>query len=225
MAEDPRNIGFVCDEHAPKPDPRYLELPPTYFIGKHVKLAFQTGGAIEHMWVKVQSLCEDDEELVGMLDNDPVDVDYTHGDFVAFNRDVIEDVFWESVQKNPSTLMTDEVLMRGLATFEALRRLGFASDDIYYTMTPPSQGDFFVIILKTQSKQFVVTVGETDRDTFVERWIDAGRWWNNASSAEMDFVWQRWRPPEEIVLALLARGFVFPKSELPQHLRNPHLPL
>lgn len=129
--------------------------------------------------------------------------------------------FTEAVQKNPSSLLTDEVFMRGLATFEALRRLGFASDDIYYAMTPDFQGDYFIIILKTQDKEFVITVGETDRDTFVDRWANAGIWWNNASVDEMDYVWQRWRPPNALIAALLAKGFIFPKSSLPLHLRNP----
>lgn len=224
MAEDPRNWGFVCDKHAPKPDPRFLELPPEYFIGKHVKLGFLTEDGLdtEHMWVEVKSLCdENDEELVGMLDNDPVKVDYTYGELIAFSRDEIEAVYWEGVQTNPPSLLTDEVLMKGLATFEALRRLGFESDDIYYAMTPGFQGDYFVVQLKTQGKEFTITVGEVDRTTWVERWTDAGNWWNNATDTEMDYVWQRWRPPNELIAALLAKGFVFPYSTLPTTLLNP----
>ena len=127
-----------------------------------------------------------------------------------------------SAKKNPPTsLLTDEVLMKGLATFEALRRLGFESDDIYYAMTPDFQGDYFVVQLKTQGKVFTITVGEVDRATWVDRWTDAGNWWNNATDTEMDYVWQRWHPPNELIAALLAKGFVFPYSTLPTTLLNP----
>lgn len=78
--EDPRNIAWYCDKHAPKPigfkgDPKTL-------IGKNVKRAFHCEEGIEHMWVLVQSIT-DDNVLLGKLNNDPT---YDHG--IAFGDEV-----------------------------------------------------------------------------------------------------------------------------------------
>tara|TARA_Y100000310_G_scaffold323991_1_gene385216 strand:+ start:758 stop:1057 length:300 start_codon:yes stop_codon:yes gene_type:complete len=95
--EDPRNIGYVCPAHAPKPDEALAELPLEYFIGKFVKLGFPSPRGTEHMWLEVKGLATNmSEELIGTLDNDPVHADFVCGDEIAFNRDEIEDVFYEN---------------------------------------------------------------------------------------------------------------------------------
>jgi uncharacterized protein DUF2314 len=93
--EDPRNIGAVCDRHAPKAG-RYKDADPKTFIGKYVKLGFPSkSGRIEHMWVRVESI--EGAELHGVLDNDPVlDVGFVCGDGVGFTVDEIEAVNGES---------------------------------------------------------------------------------------------------------------------------------
>lgn len=99
--EDPRNIGFVCDAHASRPNAHFATLPVEWFIGKFVKLGFPAktpdgGASTEHMWVKVLKPHDGDppEELVGELDNDPVyDVGYVCGDWVGFSRAEIEKVY------------------------------------------------------------------------------------------------------------------------------------
>ena len=99
--EDPRNIGMVCDAHAPKPDTQYKDMPLEFFNGKHVKLAFpcdRGGPTVEHMWVKVLGICQtEDEELAGILDNDPAYADAVRGDMVSFDRSEIEAVYEDEV--------------------------------------------------------------------------------------------------------------------------------
>jgi uncharacterized protein YegJ (DUF2314 family) len=98
MKESPHNIGYVCPDHAPKPKPVFLTISPEKFIGQCVKLAFKVepgnGPSLEHMWVQVRALYDaGPEELQGVLDNDPrYPVGYKYGDWVAFNRNEIEEV-------------------------------------------------------------------------------------------------------------------------------------
>jgi hypothetical protein len=95
MKESPSNIGFVCPDHAPKPDAQYFDKPFDWFMGKFCKLGFPTNRKeapfTEFMWVHV---CDHDGEfLVGNLNNDPVYVtEYKDGDGVAFVRNEICDV-------------------------------------------------------------------------------------------------------------------------------------
>jgi hypothetical protein len=92
-----KNIRMVCEHHAPKPDPKFLEHPPEWFIGKFVKLGFPANDGScgkEHMWLKVHGLGDmDKNELVGELNNQPITTgEYALGDDVAFNRSEIEEV-------------------------------------------------------------------------------------------------------------------------------------
>lgn len=92
MTEDPENVGWVCPEHTPKPDPQYFDKPFEWFIGKHCKLGFPTGRTespfTEFMWVYVTG--QKEGFLFGKLDNDPVFVkEYKDGDGVAFERNEI----------------------------------------------------------------------------------------------------------------------------------------
>lgn len=89
--ENPRNIGVVCDRHAPKPG-RYKDVDPQTLIGKFVKLGFPSKcGRIEHMWILVEAVNGD--ELQGTLNNDPVlDVGFVCDDGDGFTTDEIEAV-------------------------------------------------------------------------------------------------------------------------------------
>ena len=93
--ESPENIGLVCPNCAPKPNAIYLALPPKWFLGKYVKLGFPTEDEKkEHCWVLVDGLTDkNNQELVGVLDNDPILATEWHcGDRLVFRRDEIEDV-------------------------------------------------------------------------------------------------------------------------------------
>ena len=94
--ESPTNLGWVCPDHTPKPDPKYFDKPFKWFVGKCCKLGFPTGRTeppfIEFMWVQVNLVREIDGKmmLVGYLDNDPYFViDYKDRDGVAFERNEI----------------------------------------------------------------------------------------------------------------------------------------
>ena len=92
MNQEHGNIGWVCPNHAPKPDPQYLDKPLQWFVGKNCKLGFPTGRKeapfLEFMWVYVTG--HQDNELTGRLNNDPAFVtDYVDGDGVGFERNEI----------------------------------------------------------------------------------------------------------------------------------------
>jgi Uncharacterized protein conserved in bacteria (DUF2314) len=92
--ESADNWGYVCDIHAPQPDPRYAQMDPAAFLGRYVKRAFavRASAAQEHMWVQVQTVTPDGH-LQGVLDNDPVqDTGYVCGDTVTVTLAQIEAV-------------------------------------------------------------------------------------------------------------------------------------
>lgn len=105
-AEPLSNMGIVCDEHAPKPDPRYLELPLEWFLGRRAfaKLGFDSCEEAkealgkrcppkEHMWVEVVGRAEhESEEFRGKIANDPRFTTGECGDLVEFSRVEVEDV-------------------------------------------------------------------------------------------------------------------------------------
>lgn len=94
------NVGRVCDKHKPKPDPRFLSIPPEDFLGLYCKLRFESpDGKGEYMWVLVVDLAQmnEDEELRGVLCNTPVVIDsIAMGDMVEFSRKEICGVTDES---------------------------------------------------------------------------------------------------------------------------------
>lgn len=94
--ETPKNVGVVCDDCGPKPNPKALNYNVEWYIGKYVELGFPTSGKdpeIEHMWVKVTH-CSTQEgiELAGTLCNNPIFVKAKHGDVIEFDRGEIEKV-------------------------------------------------------------------------------------------------------------------------------------
>jgi hypothetical protein len=84
------NGRWVCS-NCLKPDPRYFGQPPAWFVGRSVKVAFQSAvGIAEHMWVVVVTGVKGDR-LVGRLNTDPDFVeDVEYGDEVVLDRTQIE---------------------------------------------------------------------------------------------------------------------------------------
>lgn len=76
------------------PDPLYAKEPLEWFVGRMIRMAFQSAGSrVEHMWVKVDGLDEDGHGLVGLLVSDPICVSHlAFGDEVRFDRTQIEAV-------------------------------------------------------------------------------------------------------------------------------------
>ncbi len=93
--EPAANSGYVCDRHAPRPDPQYRAVAPHTLVGCFVKRAFPVvhhPERLEHMWVEVLGVLSSGE-LVGRLDNDPFyDVGYVCGHLLAVRLDEIEAV-------------------------------------------------------------------------------------------------------------------------------------
>jgi hypothetical protein len=87
----PGNVRKICECCAPKPNPKWTHKPLEWFIGKVVKMKFQSADSpVELMWVLVKYV--EDHNLVGTLDNDPVCVYHVlHGDRVVLNRTQIID--------------------------------------------------------------------------------------------------------------------------------------
>ena len=87
------NIGGVCEKHAPKPNPKFAQIPVEQFLGKFCKLAVVESHATEFMWFNVISLAEHEgQELKGQCYNYPVKVSMRWGDLVEFNRSEIIDI-------------------------------------------------------------------------------------------------------------------------------------
>ncbi len=88
MDED---IRWVHEE-AVKPESFYARKPLEWFLGRCVKMAFQSAESIvEHMWVRVTNV--EGANLIGELDNDPVLVTHVKcGDRVVLSRVQIEAV-------------------------------------------------------------------------------------------------------------------------------------
>lgn len=117
----PGNIRRVCAECAPKPVAAFSRRPLKWFWGKLVKLGFpvkgEYGPTVEHMWVEVVRSVLPDElgkrtpkvELIGKLDNDPIYADMQRGEYVAFHRKEVEDVWEEEEDPAPQTLQRRKV--------------------------------------------------------------------------------------------------------------------
>lgn len=96
--ESIKNIGLVCVNCAPRPNPKYLTWPIESFVGRYIKSGFKVdkpGGTIEHLWVHITGI-ENDTTLMGTVDNDPIlEVGLASGDEVFVGIKEIEDVYQE----------------------------------------------------------------------------------------------------------------------------------
>jgi Uncharacterized protein conserved in bacteria (DUF2314) len=68
--EHPENYLFICADCAPRPDPAVQQHPLPWYVGRHVKQAFRSGDAVEHMWVRVTAVSG--AHLTGVLANRPI---------------------------------------------------------------------------------------------------------------------------------------------------------
>lgn len=105
------NIRMI-HEDAIHPDSVYARRPLEWFVGRMVKMAFQSANSIvEHMWVAVTEV--DGDDLVGILDSDPAYVENVAlGDFVRLRRVQIE-----AVNLSCKEWMEEVELLRSKAEF------------------------------------------------------------------------------------------------------------
>lgn len=85
------NVRLV-HETAYSPDPLYAKKPLGWYVGRHVKMAFQAADSrVEHMWIAVTGV--EGDYLVGTVENDPYVVSHVkYGDKVSLSRTQVEAV-------------------------------------------------------------------------------------------------------------------------------------
>lgn len=98
-----------------------------------------------------------------------------------------------------------------LALFEALRRLGFTSDELF---TGYNKGNPVTVIL-AEGKQFVVSVEgglccDLDENEYFLGWREAAEWWNDEATRAEQLTIYRAHVNEDklaaLILALAAKG-------------------
>lgn len=132
------------------------------------------------------------------------------------------------MSRNPATLAALHPAMREmLAIFEAFRRYGFSSDDIYvtpYAKCPQTGRKEPAVMVRRFGKTFAVTTGipfEGDDAAFSEAWGQAGSAWNSAAHTplgdgavggdpEVKSIWEGSRIASrlaELAVGLAGKGF------------------
>lgn len=112
-----------------------------------------------------------------------------------------------------------ELVHRQLATFEALRRLGFAADDIH--VDADSVTKKVMTLLKAQGKEFRIEFFDVPMPTSIEDYqkswtAEAARWTGDMSEAEMDRIYRKHYDVEKLAslaMALHEKGFEIPEMD------------
>lgn len=112
-----------------------------------------------------------------------------------------------------------------LAVFEALRRCGFSSDDIYFVraIARDTGRINLAVQLQAQGRVYTVTCGELPlpTDELKAAFNAASAWWNgpDAGTTDPNGPWrQLWEASNvyknsvEFLAALIAKGFTLPRS-------------
>lgn len=120
------------------------------------------------------------------------------------------------------------VILETLCCHEALRRCGFAADDIFVELARSGDasqalmdndapiGTLFVhVVLKAQCRQFVIAVGRWDGTdkAFAKGWSKAVAWFNSAAQSEVRPIWDASTISHrlvKLVTALTIKGFTVP---------------
>lgn len=115
-------------------------------------------------------------------------------------------------------------IIEAWATWECLRKLGFASDDIFWIFEKianavPRPGLVLNIVLKAQDKRFAVTCsprlseGEARRTEASARKFHetlASGQFDEAEMTELLHASWVWKNKADLMMALIGKGFVFP---------------
>ncbi len=125
---------------------------------------------------------------------------------------------------NPFEL--DKGYREALGAFEGFRKLGFSSDDIYFTVGgqapashPEGPGRQVVIVLKAQGKRFNIVVGfvADDADSIERTWVEFATAVNDGqvSQEHLDRLWQESMIHNDaagFLIALVGKGFTLPRT-------------
>ena len=103
-----------------------------------------------------------------------------------------------------------------LCVFEAFRRLGFRSDDIFFAHD--DEGQIGIVLRWAHGKGFTVYVGETklSHGAFREHWTAAADAWNTGSDDMLERLWERSKIREKCgppVAALMKKGVRIPDPD------------
>lgn len=122
MTKDESNIRVV-HELAMRPDPYYASLPLEWFIGRNVKMAFQSRTSRpEHMWVAITHI--DGDYLIGTLNNIP-----SYVDGVSLGERVVVSRVWiEAVEQSFEEWMAELRNVRGERDYSNVF-LGYPDDN------------------------------------------------------------------------------------------------
>jgi hypothetical protein len=109
-------------------------------------------------------------------------------------------------------LELEQYLLEALSYFEAFRRLGFRSDDIYLAIGGREAPVIVQIVLQAQGKSFScnVAVVPKSRDEVQAAWKMAAEIWNTAAEEERKMVWRKshvLRNSVDFLAALISKGF------------------
>jgi hypothetical protein len=112
-----------------------------------------------------------------------------------------------------------------LCTFEALRILGFPSEDIYFIATPLDDGKVGLrVVLHSQNKEFIIDVAVVTGSgpAVIDRWRQRALEYNASAQTDLRGAWMRdvfrrsrvLENAPELVLGLKLRGFKLVTDEL-----------
>lgn len=111
-----------------------------------------------------------------------------------------------TVPPAPSSL--EDYAHRQLGFFEALRRLGIPSDDIFVAFY--NGGELFTTV-KQPGRTFNASISEgvkVDHVAYLKVWKEVAAWWNARDDVERQKLWEKNRPPSvQLVVALKMKGF------------------
>lgn len=107
------------------------------------------------------------------------------------------------------------VLEQALAVFEAFRRLGFTSDEIFFTL----DSVHVFMTLRTQGREFVITCGPygplTPREA-TDQWNEMAREWNGPmTETERQRIWGQsfiFNQGGDLIRGLVRKGIQIPKQ-------------
>ena len=98
-----------------------------------------------------------------------------------------------------------EVFERQLAIFEALRRIGFASKELFvsYNAGVP------VTLIRVEAKEFVISADgpctPRHEDEYIAGWMEASTWWNErATNEERMELYHKYISEETLLTMILA---------------------
>jgi hypothetical protein len=99
-----------------------------------------------------------------------------------------------------------------LGIFEAFRKLGYKSDDIYFVSAIGGDHITVYIMLKAEGKEFTCVVGpmEGSREEIEKGWVHASNWWNTTTDSNRREVWLNsgvYKHKFDFLMALHAKGF------------------